>query len=179
MKENENRNLMRTAGLGSIMLLFMATGAAQAQDKHLDLVVQQTPGGTYKLVFANSECPNRPNDGGCVYVGRGRNPNISWELDARSRGEWRLTSLQFSPDGTNWGEPGVPLQDCTMTDFRLAPGDRDSGFASSARIHPQGFTLTIWDSNEVPCVTYYKITAANSAGDEIDSDPIIDNRGGN
>ena len=162
-------------------LIFAITGPIQAlaEDKHIDLGVRQTTEG-YKLFFDNSECPGRPFELGCVKAAHGNSPNISWELDRASRGEWKLVALQFSPDGNNWGAPGVPLNDCTMEDFNLPPADKASGYASTAQVIANGQKMMIKDHNKNQCITHYLVHAENrSTGEKISSHPIIDNRGGN
>lgn len=151
---------------------------AQAQDKHIDVAVDQQ-GGVFKLVFLNSECPDRQGEKGCIQAAQGSSPNLSWELDSAGNGEWVFTRLQFSPDGVHWGEPSYPLQPCTMDDFGLAPGDAGSGDASTARVLANGKRVQIKDHNRNVCTTHYRIYAApRDGGAEIDSDPVIDNRGG-
>jgi len=158
-----------------LCLAFAGPGLVFAQDKHLNLSVVQN-----KLVFNNSECPNRPHEMGCVEAPRGSSPNISWELDGQSSQEWALSRLQFSPNGSNWGDPQSPLADCTMEDFGLSPGDRGTGYASSAKVIANGQKMMIRDDNYNECVTHYMIFARHrSSGQEINSHPIIDNRGRN
>ena len=153
-------------------------GPAQAQDKHIDVAVQEQ-GGVFKLVFLNSACPERPNERGCIEAGHGSSPVLSWGLDAASSAEWSFTRLQFSPDGAHWGDPGHPLQDCTVQDFNLAPDDAQTGLASTARVIADGKRMQIKNDNVNVCTTHYKLVAARrDGGGEIDSDPIIDNRGG-
>lgn len=168
----------KTTLLGWVLLALAVGGHAQAQDKHIDVTVQEQ-GGVYKLVFLNSACPERPNERGCIEAGHGSSPNISWQLDDDSSREWSFVRLQFSPDGVHWGDPGYPLADCTMTDFRLAPEDRQTGLASTARVVADGKRMQIKDDNVNECTTHYKLFAARRDGSgEIDSDPIIVNRGG-
>lgn len=167
----------------AIASLFLLTGSMfcgllLAQDKHIDLSVVEVD-GAYKMQFANSECPERPNMKGCVLAAHGNAPNITWELDSDSNQDWMLSSLMFSPDGVNWGDPSYPLADCTMEDFQLQPADRDSGVASSAQVIANGRMLKIKDRNYNECTTYYLLQATSrSSGEEIDSDPVITNRGG-
>jgi hypothetical protein len=152
---------------------------ALAQDKHIDAEIRPEGDG-YKLVFLNSECPERPNENGCVMAARGTSPNISWELTGEGADQWTFTRLQFSGDGVHWGETGHPLPDCTMEDFDLAPADRESGNASTARVVANGKRLQILDRNINVCLTHYRLYAAPRAGGpEIDSDPVVDNRGRN
>lgn len=168
----------RTTSLGWVLLALAVCGQAQAQDRHIDVTVQKQ-GDVYKLVFLNSECPERPNDRGCIEAGHGSSPNISWELDGDSSREWSFVRLLFSPDGAHWGDPGHPLQDCTMNDFRLAPDDRQTGLASTARVVADGKRTQIKDDNVNVCETHYRLVAARRDGSgEIDSDPLIVNRGG-
>lgn len=162
----------------TLLALLAPWATALAQDKHIDVSVQQQGAG-YKLVFLNSECPDRPQEKGCVEAAPGSSPNISWELDDASSGAWVFSRLQFSPDGAHWGDPGHPLADCTMEDFNLAPGDRVSGEASTAKPIANGKRLMIKDDNANACRTHYRLYAKPlGGGAEIDSDPIIDNRGG-
>jgi hypothetical protein len=66
-----------------------------------------------------------------------------------------------------------------MTDFRLAPEDRQTGLASTASVVANGTRIQIRDGNVNVCETHYKLFAARrDGGGEIDSDPIIVNRGG-
>jgi hypothetical protein len=129
--------------------------------------------------FANSECPEKPNMKGCVLASHGNSPMISWELDSDSNREWELTRLLFSPDGVHWGDSSYPLADCTMEDFNLSAADQQSGEASSAQVMANGRRLKIKDGNYNQCTTHYLLVArSRSSGEEIDSDPVIDNRGG-
>lgn len=165
------RTLLVVAGIAGVTSAF-------AQDKHIDVSVESS-GGANKLVFLNSECPDRRTQKGCVLAERGSAPVISWRLDRESAGEWELVSLQFSPDGAHWGDPGHPLADCTVEAFRLSESDRASGMASSAQIPGQGEMLMIRDRNINVCLTHYLLTAQHrGSGEKIDSDPVIDNRGG-
>jgi hypothetical protein len=149
-----------------------------AEDKHVDVTVRQE-GGVNKLVFLNSECPDRPNESGCVTADRGNSPNISWQLDSSAAGAWVFSRLQFSPDGVHWGDPSHPLKDCTVSDFGLDEASRGTGHVSSAQILGNGRMLQIHDANRDTCTTHYRLYAAPAGGGmEIDSDPIIDNRGG-
>jgi hypothetical protein len=158
-----------------LCLALAGPGLALAQDKHIDLSVVQN-----KLVFNNSECPGRPNEMGCVEAPRGSSPNISWELDGESNRDWALDGLQFSPNGSNWGDSQHPLADCTMEDFSLSPGDRTSGNASTARVVANGQKMMIKDNNHNECLTYYMVHARNrNSGEKISAHPVIDNRGGN
>jgi len=162
----------------ALLALLALSMPALAQDKHIDVAVEQRDGG-YKLVFLNSACPDRPQENGCVEAAHGSSPNISWELDAASSSGWAFSRLQFSPDGAHWGDPAHPLADCTMADFKLAPGDRESGHASTAKPVANGRRLMIKDGNGSECRTHYRLYATPAGGGaEIDSDPIIDNRGG-
>lgn len=164
------------AALATALLLF--GNQALAQDPHIDVVVEEQDGG-FKLVFENSACEDRPDEKGCVEAKRGSAPIISWALKDGSREAWMFTRLQFSPDGVHWGDPAHPLQDCTMEDFKLAPEDAQSGAASTARVIADGARLQIKDDNRNLCRTHYRLFAApRNGGAEIDSDPIIDNRGG-
>ena len=159
-------------------IALLGSGLALAQDKHIDVSVVPVGDG-HKMQFTNSECPQKPNQKGCILALHGSSPNISWELDRDSNSDWVFTGLQLSPDGVHWGDPAYPLEDCTMEDFSLNPADRQSGEASSAQIVANGRRLKIRDRNINPCVTHYLLTAeSTSSGEEIDSDPIIENRGG-
>ncbi len=179
MKIPIRKGLIRTTTAWLFLLAIAGTSQVLAQDKHIDLAVRQTTEG-YKLFFDNSECPGRPFDYGCVEAAHGNSPNISWELDSASRGAWKLIALQFSPDGSNWGAPGVPLKDCTVEDFNLPPADRVSGYASTAQVTANGQKMMIKDRNKNECITHYLIHAqSSSTGEKISSHPIIDNRGGN
>jgi hypothetical protein len=159
------------------LLLISSPFTLFAQDKHIDLTVYQNGTG-YKMGFSNSECPGSPQDKGCIEAEHGNSPVISWELDSAAGQDWELTRLQFSPDGQHWGDAGYPLQDCTVDDFRLSDADRNSGNASSANVVANGRRLQIHDLNNNACTTHYKLFARPRAGGaEINSDPVIKNRG--
>jgi hypothetical protein len=161
-----------------LVLLAIWPACSMAQDKHIDVTVRQE-GAVHKLVFLNSECPDRAGEMGCVMADHGNSPNISWQLDDAGSADWILSRLQFSPDGSNWGDPSHPLTNCTVEDFRLTESDRSTGLASSAQIVSNGRMLKIRDGNRNVCVTHYRLYAMPRAGGmEIDSDPVIDNRGG-
>jgi hypothetical protein len=160
----------RTISLPLIVLLLAVGGQAQAQDKHIDVTIQNG-----KLVFLNSECPGNPEPG-CVLAEAGSSPVISWQLKDDAGMDWQFAGLQFSPDGASWGS--APLQDCTVADFGLSEADRQSGSASTAQIVANGKRLQIRDLNRNTCITHYKLSARSGNGDHADSDPIIDNRGG-
>ena len=174
--------VLSVAALGLLMVVFSAS--AYAEDPFIDVKVIQS-GGADKLDFVNSECPDRPNEKGCVLMSRGSKNWIFWELDRTSTDNgWVLTRLDFSPDGAHWGDPGYPLKDCTVSAFRLSEEDRISGHASTAEVLANGKRMRIWDENdndpEVPCITHYRLTAENTrTGDVTDFDPVIDNRGRN
>lgn len=158
-------------------LLMFGFGPLAAQDKHIDVIVVNAGSGD-KLDFDNSECPERPFDRGCITAEHGSSPNITWQLPQDSG--YVFTRLQFSPDGNSWGDPSRPLQNCTVEDFALSDADRYSGNASTARVLGGGKMLMIRDYNRNACITHYRIYAMpENGGAEIDSDPIIDNRGGN
>lgn len=153
--------------IGTIVLLLFGLAFSHvlsAQDKHIDVSVNGN-----KLVFLNSECPQRPNDMGCVMAEHGTSPMISWELSGTGSEQWSFSGLRFSP---------VPLQDCTVVDFGLSEGDRQSGVASTAQIVSNGKRLQIRDRNTAECITQYTLSAISADGRQADSDPIIDNRGG-
>jgi hypothetical protein len=161
------------------MVLLFAGGSFPllAEDIHIDLTIYDN-GSTFKMGFSNSECPGKPGDLGCIEAARGNSPVISWELDADSSEDWELTRLQFSPDGNNWGKSGHPLQACTVKDFKLSNADRNTGNASTAKVVSNGRRLQIHDLNNNSCRTHYKLFARPKAGGaEINSDPVIDNRG--
>ena len=164
MRDFENMIRIRTVKLLALLCLIGVSQAALAQDKHIDVTVQGS-----KLVFLNSECPDRPGDLGCVLAEYGNSPMISWELTGVSSDGWTFTGLRFSP---------TPLQDCTVTDFDLTEADRQSGNASTAQIVANGRRLQIRDRNRNQCITQYTISAASADGRRADSDPIIENRGG-
>jgi len=162
----------------ALCLVLLWPAFSMAQDKHIDVTVRQE-GAVHKLVFLNSECPDSPNEKGCVTADRGNSPNISWRLDESASGAWILSRLQFSPDGVHWGDPSHQLEDCTADDFGLSQEDRSTGHASSAQIVANGRMLQIHDSNRNTCTTHYRLYAMPLQGGlEIDSDPIIQNRGG-
>jgi hypothetical protein len=160
-----------------VMLFSCGSFPLLAQDKHIDLTIYSN-GSTFKMGFSNSECPEKPRDLGCIEAEGGNSPIISWELDAESSKDWELTRLQFSPDGNSWGRSGHPLQDCTVEDFKLSSADSNSGNASSANVVANGRRLQIHDLNYNQCRTHYKLFARPRAGGaEINSDPVIDNKG--
>jgi hypothetical protein len=67
-----------------------------------------------------------------------------------------------------------------MADFRLSGGDSKSGKASSAKVVANGSRLQIHDLNNNACTTHYKLFARpRDGGAEINSDPVIKNRGEN
>jgi hypothetical protein len=104
---------------------------------------------------------------------------IKWELDSHGETYWMLTRLQFSADGEHWGDSNFPLADCTVKAFELEERDQFTGNASSAMITGNGRKIHIKNRNEEVCQTYYRIYAMPKAGGmEINSDPMIDNRGG-
>lgn len=155
---------VRNIYAGMLLLGILVCNVAGAQDKHIDVTVNGN-----KLLFLNSECPERPSDMGCVMAERGSSPVISWELTGQSSEGWRFSRLEFSP---------VPLQDCTLDDFALTEADRQTGAASTAQVVADGRRLQIRDRNRNVCITQYTLYAVSEGGMEIDSDPIIDNRGG-
>lgn len=143
---------------------FAASNSSLAQDKHIDVSVNGN-----KLVFLNSECPDRAHEMGCVMAEYGSSPVISWELTGPGSEQWSFSGLRFGP---------TPLQECTVVDFGLSGSDRQSGAASTAQIVSNGKRLQIRDRNTSECITHYTLSAVSSDGRQIDSDPIIDNRGG-
>ena len=157
---------------------FVWTATALAENKQIDLKIMQVEGKS-KIQFTNSACSDKPDEKGCVEADYGNAPILMWELDKDSNKEWQLARMQFSPDGEHWGDPAYPLADCSVKAFDLTPGDKSSGIASTARVEANGRMLQIFDRNEEVCMTHYKIFAMPRAGGpEIDSDPMIDNRGG-
>lgn len=54
---------VRTVFLLTVAWVFGACDVAMAQDKHINVSVSGN-----KLLFQNPECPDRPNDMGCVLV---------------------------------------------------------------------------------------------------------------
>ena len=162
MKNASNHVRIRT-----LCLMLCALGFSDvllAQDKHIGVSISGA-----KLVFLNSECPDRPGEMGCVMAEHGSSPMISWELSGPGSEQWSFSGLRFSP---------APLQDCTVTDFGLSQADRQSGNASTAQIVSNGKRLQIRDRNTTRCITQYTISAVSSDGRRADSDPVIDNRGG-
>ena len=164
MKNLPNKVRMRTSLLAFSALVVFAAEPVTAEDKHIDVGVQ---GG--KLVFLNSECPHRPQDTGCVLAEHGTSPVISWQLTGAGSEQWTFSGLEFGP---------VPLQPCTVEDFSLTESDRQTGEASTAQIVAGGKRLQIRDRNRNECITQYTLIAVSSDGTEIDSDPVIENRGG-
>ena len=170
-------NRKRIPYIALVLGVLAMCGNALAQDKHIDVSVQQN-GGAYKLVFNNSECPDSPSEKGCVFAAKGSQPVISWELTGDLAGQWHFTRLQFSPDGNHWGESGYPLANCTVEDFGLTAADRISGSASTAQVIGHGQKMQIRDRNQNECTTHYRIYAEPvGGGGEIDSDPRIKNGG--
>ena len=165
-------------GLGVLTSAALAfSTAAPADDKRIDLKVI-SEGAGFKMEFLNSECADRPNEKGCIEAEKGKSPMLMWELDAGSEQYWMLTRLQFSVDGTHWGDSTHPLADCTMAAFALEERDRYTGNASSAMVTGNGRKLQIRNRNDDPCQTWYRLYAMPRVGGaEIDSDPMIDNRG--
>lgn len=160
------------------VLLVTTTSSALAADKQVDLTVVGDGSG-FKLKFLNSECGDRPDEKGCILVEHGNSPVLKWELDSASTQYWMLTRLQLSPDGEHWGDHEHPLADCTMDAFDLEERDRYTGDASTAMITANGRRLQIHDRNRDVCLTHYRIYAMPRVGGAaIDSDPVIDNRGG-
>ena len=156
--------LIRTKLLFVAAWFIGASDVLMAQDKHIDVAVNGN-----KLVFQNSECPDRPNDMGCILVERGNSPMISWELAGPGSEGWTLSALQFNP---------VPLQQCTVDDFELSEADRQTGVASTAQIVSNGKRLQIRDRNRNVCESQYTLIAVSGDGRRIDSDPVIRNGGG-
>ena len=113
-------------------------------------------GGHHKLVFDASLSPSSPEPG-CILVERGNSPMLSWEITTASELDWQFMGLQFSPDGVNWGTQ--PLADCTVDDFGLSAGDRQTGYASTAQVVAGGKRIQIRDRNRNVCLTHYKLTA--------------------
>ena len=151
------------------LLLLGSSFALHAQNKHIDLTVYHD-GTKYKMRFENSECPQRPQNMGCIQADRGSSPLISWELDSNSNQDWQLTRLQFSPNGQDWGDRNHPLEGCTMEDFGLNASDANSGNASSASVVANGRRMQIQNLNHNKCRTHYKLFARPRAGGaEIDS----------
>ena len=166
-----------------ILLLIGSPYTLFAADKHIDLTVYHN-GTSYKMRFNNSECPAEPQKKGCIEVKLGKSPMISWELDSASNADWKLTELQFSPDGQHWGNSDYKLEPCTVEAFGLTGTDDETGKASSAKVIANGRMLQIRDnndrndSNDEDCATHYKLFAEPRAGgDKINSDPVITNRG--
>jgi hypothetical protein len=164
MKNSINKVRIQIILLAVIVVGMLATAPATAQDKHIDVSVQDG-----KLVFLNSECPHRPQDMGCVLADRGESPVISWSLSGSDGADWTFVGLEFAP---------LPLADCTVEDFGLSEADRQSGEASTAQIVAGGKRIQIRDRNRNQCITQYTLTARSSDGTEIDSDPVVENRGG-
>ena len=167
-----------THAILALLAMAVLSPSVLAQDKHIAVTVKQE-GGVYKLKFNNSECPDQPHYMGCVQAEHGSAPNISWQLSDDSDGDWVFTRLRFSPDGVHWGENGYPLAPCTQDDFALSDGDVSSGWVSTAKLLANGKRLQVKDHNRNVCTTHYRLFAAPAGGGpEIDSDPVIDNRGG-
>jgi hypothetical protein len=164
MKASLQSVFMRTNVLLAVALAIGACDVLMAQDKHINVTVNGS-----KLVFQNSECPDRPNDMGCVLVEKGNSPMISWELAGPGSEGWTLSALQFTP---------VPVQQCTVDDFGLSDADRQTGAASTAQIVSNGKRLQIRDRNRNVCESQYTLIAVSSDGRQVDSDPVIRNGGG-
>jgi len=164
MSTASNIRLIKTIKFVLFVVSLASSAAAVAADKHINVTVSGN-----KLVFQNSECPDRPSEMGCVEAEYGNSPVISWELTGTGSDQWQFSGLGFGP---------TPLQDCTVADFGLSEEDRRTGQASSAQIVANGKRLQIRDENRNQCITQYTLRAVSSGGVQIDSDPIIDNRGG-
>jgi hypothetical protein len=164
MNRFSHRIRVRTIPALLTLWALVASGVLLAADKHIDVTVSGN-----KLIFLNSECPERPGELGCVMAEQGNSPMISWELTGMGSDQWQFSGLRFNP---------APLQNCTVEDFDLSEADRQSGTASTAQIVANGKRLQIRDHNRNECITQYTLTAVSSDGRFIDSDPIIDNRGG-
>lgn len=175
---------VRAVVLLGIIIAFALPGVALAQNPHIDLKIEVN-GGVAKLQFENSECPSRPNDKGCVLMRQGSQNWVSWELDQDSwQSGWRLNNLDFSPDGSHWGDSGHPLSNCTASAFQLTANDMVTGHASTAEVRANGKRMRVWNENDnapgTICITHYKLSAVNeNTGMNADSDPVIDNRGRN
>lgn len=156
--------LMQTSKILLVLWAFFTCDALLADDKHIDVTISGN-----KLIFLNSECPESPEELGCVMAEHGNSPMISWELTGIGTEQWTFSGLRFNP---------TPLQDCTVEDFGLTQADRQSGTASTAQIVANGKRLQIRDHNRNQCRTQYTLSAVSTDGTHIDSDPIIDNRGG-
>jgi len=165
MKASLHTVFIRTNLLLVVAWALGASDLLMAQDKHINVSVNGD-----KLVFQNSECPDRPNEMGCVLVEKGNAPMISWELSGPGSEGWTLSALEFNP---------VPLQQCTVDDFGLSEADRQTGTASTAQIVANGKRLQIRDRNRNVCESRYTLIAVSSDGRQIDSDPVIRNGGGN
>lgn len=177
MAHDASRFRSTFAGLTAACCLAGA-GAVRGDDPMIDLTVVGS-GSTFKIEFRNSACTDRPGELGCIEAVHGSSPMLMWEIDSASEQYWMLTRLQFSVDGEHWGDPAFPLADCTMKAFALEDRDRYTGNASSAMITGNGRKLQVRDRNEEPCQTHYRIYAMPRAGGiEINSDPMIDNKGG-
>ncbi|MCW8873110.1 hypothetical protein ACFL33_04370 [Pseudomonadota bacterium] len=159
-------NIIRNRTISTVLALWalVACDVLLADDKHIDVTVSGN-----KLIFLNSECPERPGELGCVMAEYGNSPMISWELTGMGSEQWQFSGLSFNP---------TPLQDCTVEDFGLSEADRQSGTASTAQIVANGKRLQIRDHNRNQCITQYTLSAVSSEGTYIDSDPVVDNRGG-
>jgi hypothetical protein len=164
MRRFENKLRIRTIWLILLVFLLGSSGTLLAQDKHINVAVQGN-----KLVFLNSQCSDRPGEMGCVTAEYGSSPMISWELTGDGAEEWAFSGLRFNP---------TPLQDCTVSDFDLSEADRQSGNASTAQMVANGKRLQIRDRNRNECITQYTLSAVSGDGRQIDSDPVIVNRGG-
>jgi len=160
------------------LISVLASPGVMAADKMIDLTVVGS-GTDFKLQFLNSECEDESKEKGCIEAEYGNSPMIKWELDSHGETYWMLTRLQFSADGEHWGDSNYPLADCTVKAFELEERDQFTGNASSAMITGNGRKIQIRNRNEEVCQTYYRIYAMPKAGGmEINSDPMIDNRGG-
>ena len=164
MEKSSKTVRMRTILLSLLFLTALFCEVTYAQDKHIDVTVQND-----KLVFLNSECPDREGELGCVTAEFNTSPVISWELTGPGAEQWRFEGLSFTP---------TPLQDCTVKDFELSEADRQSGTASTAQVVAAGKRLQIRDRNKNVCVSHYLLTAVSDDGRRIDSDPVIVNKGG-
>ena len=91
MKASLHSVLIKTKFLLVVAWAVGASDFLMAQDKHIDVTVDGE-----KLVFQNSECPDRPNEMGCVLVERGNSPMISWELAGPGSEGWTISAIRRS-----------------------------------------------------------------------------------
>lgn len=163
-----------------VLLACFASPALSAKGQLIDMTVVGS-GNNFRLQFLDTLCADKNAEHGCVEVGKGSAPMLTWELDVNGETYWMLTRFQFSADGLNWGNSRFPLPDCAVKNFKLEDRDQFTGNAASAMITGNGRKAKIRNRNIESCQVYYRIYAMPKAGGmEIHSDamPMITSMGG-